>query len=237
MPGYATRLIDVRFGGHGYRILALQDNQQFDDPDGAAERAGVSSAQWPLFGQAWPAGHVLAQAMSAHDVAGLRILEVGCGLALSSLVLQQRGADITASDLHPLAETFLIGNALRNGLGAITYHDLPWAVPDAHLGCFDLIIGSDVLYERDHAVQLAALVQRHAPARSEVVLTDPGRGNAGAFGKAMRLLGYATSELRCCFRPGEAAPYRGRLLYYRRGGAGPIASGELIDHDRIAGQV
>lgn len=219
-PGYATRVVDLQLGGRDYRVHALQDNQQFADPDGDAERAGVSSAQWPLFGQVWPSGCVLAEAMSTHEVAGLRILEVGCGLALSSLVLQQRGADITASDLHPLAETFLIDNARRNGLQTIAYRDLPWAVPDTTLGYFDLIIGSDILYERDHAALLAALVHRHALPRSEIVITDPGRGNGGAFGKAMALLGYIASERRCRFKPGDAAPYRGRLLYYRRGGAG-----------------
>lgn len=216
MPGYATRVLDVRMGGRDYHVCALQDNQQFADPDGSAERAGVSSAQWPLFGQVWPSGLVLAEAMSTHEVAGLRILELGCGLALSSLVLQQRGADITASDLHPLAEAFLLDNAYRNGLPPIAYRDLPWAVPDDTLGHFDLIIGSDILYERDHAALLAALVQRHALPHSEVVIADPGRGNGGAFGKAMHLLGYTTSERRCRFKPADVAPFRGRLLYYRR---------------------
>lgn len=219
-PGYATRVLDVHLGGRDYHVQALQDNQQFADPDGVAERAGVSSAQWPLFGQVWPSGCVLAEAMSTHEISGLRILEIGCGLALSSIVLQQRGADITASDLHPLAETFLIDNARRNGLQTIAYRDLPWGVPDDTLGYFDLIIGSDILYERDHAAQLAALIHRHALPRSQIVITDPGRGNAGAFGKAMAVLGYVASEHRCSFKLTDVAPYRGRLLYYRRDSAG-----------------
>ena len=59
------------------------------------------------------AGRVLAQAMSSFDVAGKRILELGCGLGLSSLVLHRRKADITASDHHPLVEEFLTYNAAR----------------------------------------------------------------------------------------------------------------------------
>lgn len=31
----------------------------------------------------------------------MRILEVGCGIALASLVLNQRHANITATDYHP----------------------------------------------------------------------------------------------------------------------------------------
>ena len=216
MPGYATRLLDVPLGGRVYRVRALQDIQQFADRDGASGRAGISSSQWPLFGQVWPSGCVLAEAMCVHQVAGLRILELGCGLALSSLVLQQRGADITASDLHPLAESFLVDNAARNDLATITYRNLPWEIPDATLGLFDLIIGSDILYERDHADLLAALVQRHALPASEIVIADPGRGNGGALSRALAAHGYVASEHRCRFKPGDSAPFRGRLLYYRR---------------------
>ena len=117
MPGYATRLLTLRFGGQDYRIRALSDLQQFADPHGRAERAGISSAMWSLFGQVWPAGRVLAQAMSQFDVAGKRVLELGCGLGLASLVLQRRQCDVTASDHHPLAEEHL--GAVAPAVGAL----------------------------------------------------------------------------------------------------------------------
>jgi len=217
MPGYSTRQLTVRLGGRDYRIRALSDKQQFADPTGAAERAGISSSLWSLFGQVWPSGRVLAEAMSSIDVAGRRILEIGCGLGLSSLVLQQRQADITASDHHPLAKSFLDHNAALNGLPALRYRDLPWATPDATLGHFDLIIGSDILYERDHAALLAQVLLRHARPCAEVLITDPGRGNSGAFTRALLAQGYTVSEQRSRFDERDVAPFRGRLLSYRRG--------------------
>jgi predicted nicotinamide N-methyase len=216
MPGYKTRTVTVRVGGRDYRIRALSDRQQFADRDGAAERAGISSALWSLFGQVWPSGRVLAETMSAFTVAGKRILEVGCGLGLSSLVLRQRGADITASDHHPLAESFLAHNAVLNGLPPMAYRDLPWAVPDLTLGRFDLIIGSDILYERGHAGLLSALVARHAERDAEVLVTDPGRGNSAPFTRALGDQGYAVTEQRSRFDEADIAPFRGRLLSYRR---------------------
>lgn len=216
MPGYTTRLLTVRLGGRDYRVRALSDLQQFADRNGAAGRAGISSALWSLFGQVWPSGRVLAEAMSTFEVAGKRILELGCGLGLSSLVLQQRGADVTASDHHPLAESFLLHNAALNALPAIVYRDLPWAVPDATLGRFDLIIGSDILYERDHAALLAQMMLRHAANDAEVLITDPGRGNSGPFTRALADQGYAVSEQRSRFNEADVAPFRGRLLSYRR---------------------
>ncbi|MBW8368053.1 MAG: methyltransferase [Arenimonas sp.] len=216
MSGYTTRLVTLRLGGIDYRIRALSDRQQFSDPNGAAERAGISSANWCLFGQVWPAGRVLAQAMSSFDVAGKRILELGCGLGLSSLVLNRRKADITASDHHPLAEEFLTYNAALNGLSVPSYLDISWTVPQPDLGKFDLIIASDVLYERGHAEQLSSLLSRHANDRAEVLITDPGRGNSGAFTTAMKAQGYAVDEVRSAFDDGDVPPFRGRLLSYRR---------------------
>lgn len=216
MPGYTTRQLTVRLGGRDYRIRALSDKQQFADPTGAAERAGISSSLWSLFGQVWPSGRVLAEAMCSIDIAGKRILEIGCGLGLSSLVLQHRHADITASDHHPLAKSFLAHNAALNGLPALHYHDLPWATPDPTLGQFDLIIGSDILYERDHAALLAQVLLRHANPCAEVLITDPGRGNSGSFTRAMLAQGYTVSEQRSRFDERDVAPFRGRLLSYRR---------------------
>jgi len=217
MPGYATRLHTVRLGGHDFRIRALSDLQQFADPTGRASRAGISSSLWSLFGQIWPSGRVLAEAMSSFDIAGKRILELGCGLGLSSLVLAHRGADVVASDHHPLAESFLAYNAGLNNLPAVTYRDLPWAVPDSNLGRFDLIIGSDILYERDHAAQIAAMMHRHASPDAELLITDPGRGNSAPFSRAMATQGYEVTEQRGRFNEKDVEPFRGRLLSYRRG--------------------
>lgn len=222
MPGYTTRMLTVRLGGHDFRIRALSDLQQFADPTGHAQRAGISSSLWSLFGQVWPSGRVLAEAMSSFDVAGKRILELGCGLGLSSLVLAHRGADVVASDHHPLAEPFLAYNAGLNDLPAVTYRDLPWAVPDATLGSFDLIIGSDILYERDHAAQIASMMQRHARPDAELLVTDPGRGNSGPFTRAIAAQGFGVVEKRSRFDEKDSEPFRGRLLSYRRGT--PIAN-------------
>jgi len=216
MPGYTTRILTIPVNGHDFRIRALSDLQQFADPTGRAERAGIHSSLWSLFGQVWPAGRVLAETMSRHEVAGKRILELGCGLGLSSLVLAHRGANVVASDHHPLAESFLAYNAGLNDLPSVHYRDLPWEMPDTTLGRFDLIIGSDVLYERGHGVQIAAMMERHANPSAELLLTDPGRGNLGAFSRAMARQGYAATEEGGFGADESNAPGRGRLVRYAR---------------------
>lgn len=216
MSGYHTRLLTLHLGGLDYRIRALSDLQQYADPHGEAAQAGISSAQWSLFGQVWPSGRVLAEAMSDFAVAGKRILEIGCGLGLASLVLQRRGAEVVASDHHPLAESFLNHNAELNGLQPMDYRDLAWAQLHPTLGRFDLIIGSDILYERDHATLLSNLLHRHATPHAEVLITDPGRGNSTMFSRHMAAQGYALNEHRSRFNQADTPPFRGRLLSYTR---------------------
>ncbi len=216
MPGYLTRELDLDVGGAPLQVRALQDLQQFDDPQGLAESVGIHSAQWSLFGHPWPSGLALAAHMADIDIVGRRILELGCGLAVASLVLARRGADVTASDHHPLAAEFLRHNARANGLPDIPFRRLDWEHPDDSLGRFDLIIGSDVLYERRHVALLDAVIGRHALPRAEVIVTDPGRGNAARFERLLRARGFDVGEIRMAFAPDERPPGRGRLITANR---------------------
>jgi predicted nicotinamide N-methyase len=215
LTGYSVETTSVRVAGIDYRIRMLSDRQQYYDPDGRAERAGISSATWPIFGMIWPVGIALAEELSRIDIENRRILEVGCGLALCSLVLKRRGADITASDHHPLAQEFLIHNAELNDLSSIAYVDAAWETNHPTLGQFDLIVGSDVLYEPNHAQLLQGFIERHAKPSAELMIADPGRGYRGQFTKRMALLGFERTELPC--RTGGAEiELKGRILQFTR---------------------
>ena len=161
--------------------------------------------------------------------AGERILEIGCGLALASLVGHRRGADITASDCHPLAAAFLKENLRLNDLAPMKYRHGDWAEPEAGsegegkatlstaLGRFDFIIGSDLLYERDDGGVLAAFIARHAEATAEVWIVDPDRGNRPAFNGHMAAAGFLLRQERLDrSASGEAEAYKGRILIYHR---------------------
>jgi len=217
MPGYHVREIEHAIGDHRYRLRVLSDTQQFADPDGHSERIGISSAQWSLFGQVWPAGALLAQAMHEFDIDGKRILELGCGIGLASLVLQRRGADVVASDAHPLAEVFLAYNAALNELPALHYRQLRWDKPLHTLGTFDAVILSDVLYERDHAELIGAVIARHARPDAEVLVADPGRGNSARLSRVLAEQGFTVESNLHPMDDKDLPPYRGRLLHYRRG--------------------
>lgn len=217
MPGYTTREITVTVKEQPYRLRVLSDRQQYADPDGHSRRLGISPAQWSLFGQLWPTGQVLAKTMAEIDIAGRRILELGCGIGLASLVLQRRGADVVASDIHPLAGPFLAYNSALNGLPPVHYRHFSWHEPLPSLGRFDLIIAADVLYEPGQAAALAGVIRRHARDNAEVVLSDPGRGHTGAFTRklaAQRLVMQLSRRREVRDEHGQA--HRSRILHYRR---------------------
>ncbi len=227
MCGYQTKQEQVGIVGVAdLSMRSLLDREQFSDPLGEAERLGISSAAWPLFGLLWPSEVELAGRLALRPVSATeRILELGCGLALASLVGHRRGADVTASDCHPLAGAFLRENLRLNALLPMKYRHGHWgeseptdaALGDAVRGHFELIIGSDVLYERDANGALAGFIAQHAAAACEVWIVDPDRGNRPAFNRLMAGQGFALTELRLDRAATDnAVAYKGRLLTYRR---------------------
>lgn len=216
MTGYAVETNTHRIGKRDYRVRALSDRRPYTDPDGEAARAGVTPASWPHFGVIWPAGVALAEAMNVIPIAGLRILEVGCGLGLPSLVLARRGADITASDHHPLAMAFMRHNTDLNDMAPIPYCHAPWGGTDTGIGRFDLLIGADVLYEQEHPRLLAGFLARHAKATVQFVLADAGRGHCGRFNSRMEAQGFSRVEKRVQFGGGWPPGAGGRILTYDR---------------------
>ena len=206
----------IEFGDVDIHVRTLRDNLQYLDVDGVAEKLGISSATWPLFGVVWASSEVLAHHMFDYQVAGKRILEVGCGIALASLLLNHRLADITATDYHPEAGPFLLKNVQLNMGKAIPFVRTGWADKDSGLGVFDLVIGSDVLYERSHTSLLSDFIEQHAKPECDVILVDPGRGHHANFSKKMVGLGYAHTQSKPVNADYLSQPFRGQILQYHR---------------------
>ena len=213
---YQVKFETVHGIGEAIKLRYLLDRQQFYDPQGEAEAEGISSAAWPIFGMLWPSGQALAKVMLTFELEGKRILELGCGLALASLVVHRRGGDITASDCHPLAAAFLQKNLELNQLPPMKYQAGNWSRSNPLLSRFDLIIGSDVLYDREQPEILSQFIDLHANQDAEVLIVDPDRGNRTSFNRKMSVLGYSHTEDRISHLP-DGAPYKGRLHSYRRG--------------------
>lgn len=171
-------------------VRSLRDLQQYGGDGDQSEAMGISSAQWPMFGVVWDTSVQLAIAMSTFDVGSRSVIELGCGLGLASLVLNARGLDITATDHHPGAQAMLDYNAKLNDGPPIPFVRADWGDLHTELARFDIIIGSDLLYERGHAHALSGFIERHANPTCQILLADPGRKHGGRYDRCMQALGF-----------------------------------------------
>jgi predicted nicotinamide N-methyase len=165
-------------------------------PGDAAELPDDGPVEWaplvPYWSVLWRSGVALAHELPEARLAGLRVVELGCGLGLPSLVAARAGAAVLATDRDPEALELVERNANGNGIRVETAC-VDWDAADELVsrGPFDLVLAADVLYERAAVAQLLTLLPRLG---DEVWLADPGRPAAGAFvEEARRRWSVATS--------------------------------------------
>jgi predicted nicotinamide N-methyase len=137
-------------------------------------------------------------------------------MALTSLLLNKKHADITATDYHPEVGKFLTRNTLLNEGRPIAYEQVDWADSDDSLGHFDLIIGSDLLYEEQHIDLLANFLEDHAKPTCEIILVDPGRGRKNKLSAKMVEFGYSSSHLKPVHTDYLSEKFKGHILKFVR---------------------
>ena len=133
----------------------------------------------PYWAELWGSGEELSEEIAERDVSGLRVVELGCGLALPSLAAAAGGANVLATDWAPDAIELVRENARRNKLD-LDAEVVRWSEPRVLVerAPWDLVLAADVLYERRNLDELLALLPRLAAA---VLLAEPGRPHAQAF--------------------------------------------------------
>ena len=169
------------------------------------EEAFANDEFLPYWAELWPAATALAEALP--EVGGLRVVELGCGLGVPSLVAAARGAQVTATDWSDEAIELLRANAERNGLRLVAeVRDWrrPW--PDR----FDLALAADVLYEQRNVEPVLARLRELAP-RALVGLA----GRPYEAGVPARSAGTSSRSPSgsCC--SGERAEHVGELVRLR----------------------
>jgi predicted nicotinamide N-methyase len=169
-------LVRQRLALPGGELRVLQPRESAELPDdGPVEWAPLV----PYWSVLWRSGVALARELGAERLAGLRVVELGCGLAVPSLVAARAGAAVLATDGSPEALALAERNARENGLHVTTAR-ADWSDPGelAARGPFDLAVAADVLYEEDSVEPLLALLPRLATA---AWIADPGRPAAAGF--------------------------------------------------------
>lgn len=206
----------IEFGTFDIHLRTLKDTQQFFDDNNKAEKLGINSASWSIFGVLWPSSQVLANYIYQSNTDSKRILEVGCGIGLSSLILNHLDQNITATDYHPEVKTFLLENTDLNNDKEIPFYRLNWEDQiNKNLGKFDLIIGSDLLYQQNHGELLSKFINQYANNKCEVIIVDPSRGNHGKFKKEMINYGFKYEKIETLKYTNKV--FKGSIHKYNKG--------------------
>jgi predicted nicotinamide N-methyase len=136
----------------------------------------------PYWAELWPSSVALARAVTAADLTGARVLELGCGLGLPSIAAALCGAQVLATDRSSDALGFTTYNAALNRT-SLEVDVCSWAEPDSVLARapWDLVLAADVLYRHSGLADLDALLPQLVGDTGQVWLADPGRPPAAAF--------------------------------------------------------
>jgi predicted nicotinamide N-methyase len=182
----------------GFEITTIRDLDESIDTlcefFGEADQDNSLAEEYcPYFGVLWEAGIGLSQFLSNVELRGKKVLEIGCGLALPSFVVTRNGGKIIATDFHADVPLFLEENQKKNKI-EFPYRVMNWRNEiertKTDLGLFDLVIGSDILYESQHPMQVAQALIAFLNPGGKIILADPGRAYIQKFITSMNELGY-----------------------------------------------
>lgn len=140
----------------------------------------------PYFGILWPSAIGLAHYLAENPglIKGRKILELGAGLGLPSLVCSYLGGTVLATDYHPDVEEYFLRNCRHSSLEC-AYQRLNWREDLSEPEKFDVVIGSDVLYESRHPKEVARGLMKFVKPQGLIILSDPGRSYLQQFISAM----------------------------------------------------
>jgi len=117
-----------------------------------------------------------------------RVLDLGCGMGMAGMIAAYHGAQVVLVDYEPAC----LGLAALNTLawrGQTRVQRLDWNRDRISPG-FEVIIASDVLYERDQWGPLERFWKNHMSRGGTIIIGEPGRPRADGFPDFATSLGW-----------------------------------------------
>jgi predicted nicotinamide N-methyase len=151
------------------------------------EQGQMAAGDFPYWSRVWPAAKALCNwlAENPHLFRGKRVVELGAGLGLPSLLCAREAVSVQCTDRSPDAVRFTEASAARNGLSAMHCALLDWRTHPHPLSC-DLLLMSDVNYDPGYAPALKSLIDGYRRRNVTILLSTPQRPAGRAFAHDIR---------------------------------------------------
>ena len=148
----------------------------------------------PYWAELWPSARVLGEWILGIHGDGRALLELGCGAGLVSTCAALAGFDVTVSDYYDDAMLFARVNAYRNSAPDPRSVAIDWRNLPTNLARFDVVLASDVLYERTYGPFVANAISATLAEDGFALLADPGRVARDTFVRALGPAGLRVAE-------------------------------------------
>lgn len=178
----------------GARTFALLRPRSVDDL--LSEEDFARDERIPYWADIWPSSRALAEHLIRESGAGRRLLELGCGVGLVSAAAASVGFEVVASDYYSAALEFTQANSLRNGLPPPQTRNVDWRRFPEELSNFDVVVGSDVLYEPAYSALVPEALAKSLAPGGTAWMTDPMRRSAAPFADECRARGLKATLVR-----------------------------------------
>jgi ETFB lysine methyltransferase len=190
---------DVHVGDRTISILHPESAEELID-----ERDFERDERLPYWADVWPSARVLAGHVLGLRGDGRSLLELGCGCGLVATCASIAGFDVVASDYYEDAVRFARVNAKRNGAPSVRGQMVDWRQLPPDLERFDMVVASDVLYERAYGALMSKVLARTLDRSGSAIVADPGRVGRDEFIRSLNANGLAlTSRTECPFADGR----------------------------------
>jgi predicted nicotinamide N-methyase len=209
--GFPVRWRELAPGGPGVYVPADADAILAATSD---DEFRATDERMPYFATLWPTGEAMAaEVLAGPDLAGLRVLDLGCGVGAVGIAAARKGGDVAFLDWEPRALALVAASLARQGLaGRCLVAD--WRAPPS-IGRFDRIVAADVLYEPRNLEPVVAFVREHLAPGGEAWIGDPDRAHAAGLVPRLDAAGLRFLDERTSSVPGSPARVR-RFRFGRR---------------------
>lgn len=179
---YRTITTQEKFATVTLEFTRVADPDAVFDALEATARETGADARWcqPYWAAAWDSSSAVCELLARRDLSGVRVLDLGCGLGLTGAVTAARGARVTMADIATPALLFARLNTWPWSR-QVQIRRLDWRTDRIAGPPFDLIVGSDILYDRSEWPHLDEFWRRHLTAKGQLLLGEPGRGTGDEF--------------------------------------------------------